>query len=164
MVRAFNSASKTAYEKFLFAAVGENGEGETLSVLSALARADLDPWSEAASLAFLPRGTAAQMLLRILKRLPDIPSDQATLDNALRLAALLPTSGIHPELAAVAFSPERNVRLLAWAFTFLMIVVVSLVLQWVHRQNVAADNAAASRVPHFISSPEGAGENRTLKL
>ncbi|MGB8365238.1 MAG: hypothetical protein WCE20_12020 [Rhizomicrobium sp.] len=153
MVHAFNSAPRAAYEKFLLAAVGENGKGEKLSVLSALARADLDPLSEAASLAFLPRDTAAQRLLQIIERSPDISPDQATLDNALRLAALLPTGGIHPELTAVAFAPGKNVRLLAWAFTFLIVVVISLVLQWVHGQHVAADNAAASSMPHFTSSP-----------
>jgi hypothetical protein len=153
MVRALNSNSKAAYEKFLFAAVGENGKGERLSVLSALARADLDPWSEAASLAFLPRGMAAQRLLQIIRRLPDIPPDQSTLENAHRLAALLPTSGVHPELTAVAFASEKNIRFLAWASTFLVAIIIGLVLQRVHGQQIAADHSAASRIPHLISPP-----------
>lgn len=41
-----------------------------LSVLSALARLDLDPWKEAAELSDLPRETATQRLAALIVRLP----------------------------------------------------------------------------------------------
>ena len=153
MARALKSVPNPAFEKFLFATVGEDGNGETLSVLSVLARANLDPWSEAVSLAFVPRGIAAERLLQIMRELPDVPQDQASLVNAQRLAVLLPTTGIHPELTAVAFGSERNSRSFAWAFTFFIIVIVSLILQWVYDQHVAASHAVVGHVPHLISSP-----------
>jgi hypothetical protein len=36
------------FENFLFAPIGEDSNGMVLSVLSALARLDIDPWQEAA--------------------------------------------------------------------------------------------------------------------
>jgi len=62
-----------------------------LSVLSALARLDVDPWQEAAELAQLPRQTATQRLASLIAALPDGPS--AHLDPgsiAARLIVLLP--------------------------------------------------------------------------
>jgi hypothetical protein len=41
-----------------------------LSVLSALARLDVDPWEEAAKLSELPKDTAAQRLASFIVRLP----------------------------------------------------------------------------------------------
>lgn len=41
-----------------------------LSVLSALARLDVDPWEEAAKLSELPKGTAAQRLASLIVQLP----------------------------------------------------------------------------------------------
>ncbi len=62
-----------------------------LSVLSALARANVDPWEEAANLVRLPGETATQRLTALIAALPDGPS--ADLDPrpiATRLIALLP--------------------------------------------------------------------------
>ena len=51
-----------SFDPFLFAAVGEQRNGTLLSVLSALARLDLDPWFEAASLSRLPATPATERL------------------------------------------------------------------------------------------------------
>jgi len=62
-----------------------------LSVLSALARLDVDPWQEAAKLARLPGAAAAQSLAARIAALPNGPS--GCLDSGLiakRLVALLP--------------------------------------------------------------------------
>ena len=42
------------FNDFLFAPIGEDGNGMLVSVLSGLARLDVDPWQEAAKLAQLP--------------------------------------------------------------------------------------------------------------
>jgi hypothetical protein len=79
------------FDDFLFAPVGEDGNGMLLSVLSALARLNVDPWQEAANLARLPVKTATQQLASLIAKLPDGPSarpDPATI--AARLIALLP--------------------------------------------------------------------------
>jgi len=62
-----------------------------LSVLSALARRDVDPWQEAAKLARLPEETATNRLSYLIMPLPGGSSahgDPATI--AARLIALLP--------------------------------------------------------------------------
>ena len=77
---------------FLFAPIGEDGQGITVSVLSALARRDVDPWEEAAKLASLPGETAISRLATLIAPLPDGPA--ASLDPkviAARLIALLPS-------------------------------------------------------------------------
>ena len=43
------------FNDFLYAPISEGRNGMLLSVLSALARLDVDPWEEAAQLAQLPR-------------------------------------------------------------------------------------------------------------
>jgi hypothetical protein len=79
------------FDDFLFAPIGEDRNGMLLSVVSALARLDVDPWQEAASLAQLPGTTATRRLASLIAALPDRPS--AHLDPgaiAARLIARLP--------------------------------------------------------------------------
>lgn len=62
-----------------------------VSVLSGLARSDVDPWQEAAKLTRLPGETAAAELAALIDALPDgavLPLDAHTV--AIRLIALLP--------------------------------------------------------------------------
>jgi hypothetical protein len=58
------------FDKFLCAPIREDRNGTPLSVLSALARLDVDPWQEAASLARMPRDTAATRLTALIVALP----------------------------------------------------------------------------------------------
>jgi hypothetical protein len=79
------------FDAFLFSPIGEERNGMLLSVLSALARLNVDPWQEAATLALLPGETATQRLSALIAALPDGPSahrDPRTI--AARLIALLP--------------------------------------------------------------------------
>ena len=59
------------FDRFLFASVGEEVDGVPLSVLSALARLELDPWDEAARLAHLTREAAADQLAGMIAPLFD---------------------------------------------------------------------------------------------
>jgi hypothetical protein len=52
-------------DDFLHGSIGMERNEMPLSVLSALARLDLDPWKEAVELSELPRDCAAQRLERI---------------------------------------------------------------------------------------------------
>jgi hypothetical protein len=79
------------FDAFLFAPVGDDGNGMLLSVLSALARLDVDPWQEAANLARLPRSTAIERLTFLIAALPGRPASQPDPEAiAARLIALLP--------------------------------------------------------------------------
>jgi hypothetical protein len=79
------------FNAFLFSTIGEGRNGIPLSVVSLLARRDLDPWLEAASLAAMPADAAARRLDSLIRALPDQPltlPDSRTI--ATRLIALLP--------------------------------------------------------------------------
>ena len=76
---------------FLFASVGEEQNGVTLSVVSALTRLGVDPWEEAARLTPMPKASAAEALAPLIARLP-IRRTQSLDDLAIsrRLVELLP--------------------------------------------------------------------------
>jgi hypothetical protein len=76
---------------FLFAPVGEEQNGVTLSVVSGLTRLGLDPWEEAARLTPLPKARAAETLALLIARLP-IRRAQLSDDLVIsrRLVELLP--------------------------------------------------------------------------
>ena len=79
------------FNDFLFAPIGEDKNGMLVSVLSGLARSDVDPWQEAAKLARLPGETATSELAALIGALPDRAAsypDPRTI--AKRLIALLP--------------------------------------------------------------------------
>ena len=79
---------------FLYAPVGVDRNEMTLSVLSALARLDIDPWKEAAELSELAKHTAAQRLASLIARLPGGRWTQAESGAiADRLIKLLPQHG-----------------------------------------------------------------------
>jgi hypothetical protein len=95
-MNASSSRHGSDFDAFLFAPIGEDGNGLLLSVVSLLARMDLDPWHEAARLAALPTQASAEELASLLAALPAQvlrladPGAMAT-----RLIALLP----HPTRA-----------------------------------------------------------------
>lgn len=64
----------TPFDGFLYADLGQDRDGNTVSVLSALARLGLDPWDEAAALADLPRDGARTRLGGLLARFNDVPA------------------------------------------------------------------------------------------
>ena len=79
------------FDDFLLAAVGDDHTGMQLSVLSALARLDVDPWEEAAALARLPNDSATQKLASLIAALPAGPTARADSRTiAARLIPLLP--------------------------------------------------------------------------
>ncbi len=82
---------------FLFASVGEEQNGVTLSVVSGLTRLGLDPWEEAARLTPLPKTRAAEALASLIARLP-IRRTQSLDDLAIsrRLVELLPAQKTPP--------------------------------------------------------------------
>ena len=82
----------TEFNDFLFAPIGEEKNAMLLSVISALARLDIDPWQEAARLTQLPKGLATQRLTFMVEGLPGgqwASSDSRVI--AARLVQLLPS-------------------------------------------------------------------------
>jgi hypothetical protein len=103
------SALGLEFNAFLFASVHEEPADAPLSVVSALARLDIDPWREAAELTRLPRDAAAQRLAHLLANLPSGRSAAPDLGPiAARLIALLPRHGV-PEIARRGSSSGASV-------------------------------------------------------
>jgi hypothetical protein len=76
---------------FLFAEMGEEESGASLSVLSALTRLGVDPWEEGARLSSMPRDAAARGLASMIEMFPKQKRGASdVLALAERLAALLP--------------------------------------------------------------------------
>ena len=79
------------FDQFLYASVEEGGSGAHLSVLSALARLEVDPWQEAANLAQMSRESATQRLASLIDSLPGKSLAHLNCRTvAARLIALLP--------------------------------------------------------------------------
>jgi hypothetical protein len=119
------------FNAFLFSPIGDDRNGMPLSVVSLLARCDLDPWQEAASLAEMPTDTATRRLESLIRALPDqpltLPDSGAVAD---RLIALLPrrtyikTEG--PEKRAK--TPDAKAAPSRRTMVITTIVVVSMIL------------------------------------
>ena len=85
------SAVESCFDRFLYAAVRDDPDGAPLTVLSILARLDIDPWEEAAKLTQLPGEVAARTLAGLILALPKgsaTPPDSGAI--AARLITLLP--------------------------------------------------------------------------
>jgi hypothetical protein len=81
------------FDEFLYAPIGEEKNGMELSVMSALARRNVDPWHEAARLSRLPRDVATQELCAMIAELPPGAANRASPRSiAERLIAPLPLS------------------------------------------------------------------------
>jgi hypothetical protein len=72
--------------QFLFADIGTEANGMTLSVLSVFARRGSDPWTEAGRLAVLPKAEATDSLARMIA---NMPNSLWTLPDAVAIAARL---------------------------------------------------------------------------
>lgn len=80
------------YNAFLYATISADTNGTVLSVLSAMARMNLDPWQEAAELARLSEPAAARRLTSMIAAVPGGPSaPDAPRTIAARLVKLLPS-------------------------------------------------------------------------
>jgi hypothetical protein len=95
-----------AFDRFLRAPFDEDNPKLFLTVVSVLARLDLDPWHEAAVLASLPPAAAVERLKALLEKLPSSGAvDRDTARIAARLIELLPRT---PRDDAASFgSPAR---------------------------------------------------------
>jgi hypothetical protein len=85
------SQFRSEFDAFLYAPVEEHIDAPLLSVISVLARLDVDPWQEAATLARMSRDKAAWRLAALIETLPGEPAiHMHSKAIATRLIALLP--------------------------------------------------------------------------
>jgi hypothetical protein len=150
MTRMPSSSNLSAtFNDFLFATVCEERNEMPLSVISALARLDLDPWAEAAVLARMPADGAARHLSALLAGVVDLPPtqpDRATI--AARLVALLPaakTDAPRPGAAAILTGPQRRAAGFMW-----LIILASMVASLV-MGNLASHSSASEPIRSAVA-------------
>jgi hypothetical protein len=160
------AAHGSEFDEFLYASIAEEHNGTLLSVLSALARMNLDPWDEAARLAGLPRAAARQWLTTLIAAIPEGPLPRG--DPGLlveRLIALLPRRAA----AAAASSPieppparvTSRVRTVTWML-YIAAILFMLISQWLTRHptphttpQTTTPGSAITAVPAARSTPPG---------
>jgi hypothetical protein len=146
------------FDDFLFAPIREDHNGIRLSVVSALARLDVDPWEEAAKLAAMPGEVATRRLSALIASLPTEPAtdpDRQTI--AARLVALLPPRAAPGAVQARSergAAPSRS-QAATYALYYVIFMLFILLSQWLigSRQTPVRGEAAA---PSTITAPSAA--------
>ena len=109
------SVSGVAYERFLYASVCEQNDGTQVTVLSALVRADIDPWKEASRLATMPRAKAEAILSSIIHQISNKNWTGPELEAvSVRLVQLLPTRDAGVSATTSIGEVDRSLFWLVW--------------------------------------------------
>lgn len=122
-----------AYGAFLFAVIGNDDKGP-LSVISALARLDIEPWDEATMLAQLPRHTAARRLALLLDRVPTDIAACKDPQTSIRLVALLPHSPLSNAISPMLAS-RGAMMALSWLVMITIIILIAFVAERINHQH-----------------------------
>ena len=127
-----NTLQRSDLNPFLFADVGTEANGTTLSVLSVFARRGADPWTEAGRLAILPKEAAADSLAHMIAGMPkSLWALPDAFDIAVRLIGLLPA---RPAIAAgirrtARQWPTREIALVCAAVALIVAFAIMMVKQ-----------------------------------
>ena len=136
--RSFSSLP-SAYNSFLFALICKEFNGAPLSVLSALARMNLDPWDEAARLGAMRQADATSSLSSMLNRIPGAGWKASAVDGiAAQLVQLLPDAS-----AANSKTVSAAPRTLPTRF-WLILLTVALAASFLLPHRQAIDTAAST--------------------
>ena len=121
-----------------------------LSVLSVLARLDIDPWQEAAELARLPRETAAERLASSIAALPDRPTahlERGTI--AARLISLLPSrsSNSQTTLNGTKLDAGDVTKFRAGIPMYVGFILFMMAVQWIAASHQPLADVNTAQVP-----------------
>ncbi len=142
------------FDAFLFAPIGEEPSGMLLSVVSALARLNVDPWQEAGKLARLPVEAATQRLASLIAALPEASGprwDPGAI--AARLIGLLPhLAGPNGSTVPLpgATATNKPSAMLIWAIVMMLV----LSAQWMaasHQQPPAPGTDASAPISSTVT-------------
>jgi hypothetical protein len=144
MTRPVSSrAAGSEFNDFLYAPISEESDGMSLSVLSALARSNVDPWDEAARLARMPGDAARRTLAALIVALPNGYSTRLDCEAlAARLIDLLPhvATGGSPAATSVPASVPPNRVMATSMLLYLVLMTFFLAAHWLlaaHQQPAA---------------------------
>jgi hypothetical protein len=154
------SIPTSRYNDFLFAPICEDADGMRLSVLSALARLDVDPWEEATKLAAMPKAFAQSTLISTLELLSGRswkPSEAELV--ARRLIQLLPKGAEAQKAAAGKIADVHAQRTGYWLVWLVFVMAISF-LSPHHQTTTAADQSKS--IPSMTSTAQGESAKSTL--
>jgi hypothetical protein len=119
------------FDEFLCAPIGADRSGTGLSVLSALARLNVDPWQEAASLARMPREAAVVRLTALIDALPNEGTIGIPTTIAADLVALLPRgNSLNVRSSVRLFAPagprQTQILMALSAFAIMTLIVFAI--------------------------------------
>jgi len=145
------------FDRFLFAAIADDRHGHRLSVLSLLARSDVDPWEAAANLMSAPREMATARLAALIAALPaeattKLPADAIAAD----LIGLLPrTNKLAPPSLPEPLGDisSENARAMLGFIGLALLVVIALIV-----------SAPQSREPEQRVGPLASSEMMSTEL
>ena len=147
------STPTSRYDLFLFAPICDEANGMRLSVLSALARQDVDPWDEATRLAAMPKTIAEKALVSTLNLVSDghLNSSEAAV-IAARLVGLLPRcrDAATTTAPAMEIAGVRAQRTGYWLLWMGMAITMSLLSP--HNKATTAADVSASKTSTTSSS------------
>jgi hypothetical protein len=154
----FSGYLGSEYDSFLTSPLWLDRNNSPLSVMSALARLDLDPWSEAAALAALSKAAAVTRLSALLGPLPGAPSTKPDREGLCQRAlgllpaqyavtTRLPALGLPtvPKTGIMARQTSSSLLFLGW------IVIAGLIGASVLPRLI--DRPATTTATHFGSAP-----------
>jgi hypothetical protein len=123
-----HTALSRAYNSFLYSPVSEGPDQTPVSVLSTLARQDIDPWDEAARLAEMPKSIAiARLTLMISSANPDSKMQSQAELVATRLVDLLPRPNVLgiPQRDGIPL-PQAGIHLRIIAAMAVVVLLIAL--------------------------------------
>lgn len=154
---ALRSPLATQFGDFLYASIGEDNNGTPLTVLSALARQNVDPWEEAADLNRLRADAAMRKLTSMMAALP-----QGALANcepkavAARLLILLPQSSAFDLSPRKAIASVKTVHHSS-AVSIILSIIIYFALMFLTQSLIASVQMSTSidraTTPTAVSAP-----------
>jgi hypothetical protein len=143
------------FDDFLFAPLGEDGNGLPLRIVSLLGRMGLDPWQEAATLAGLPTEAGVHRLASLLAVQPVRFLAQAELASvATRLIALLPRRTDATASSAVRFAGISAATLPRIVMTAILLAIYLILFVAPSAHTDAAHTPAPLTAPAQSASRE----------
>jgi hypothetical protein len=145
------------FDDFLGASIDEDQNGTGLTVLSAFARLNVDPWQEATSLARMPRNAAVVRLNALIDALPSEPAiDIPRGTMAAELVALLPRDeklNVRTPHNLFAAARSRQTHILMAFSTFLIVLFTVFLLSSVLPPG--SGNRTPQPAPRAEAAPTG---------
>ena len=137
------------FDAFLFASVDRDEGGMALSVVSVLARMDLDPWEEAAELTRMTKTAASQRLTSLIASLPETSSTRSLPGTtASRLVELLPRRDVTAIVTLRGASETSHVTAGKDSFGYSLILIAGLLCaQLVCASLMPPTKAAGAQAP-----------------